>query len=69
MIVKVQRALLSTDGVDRVLIYNHDRSFVYEGGVNEDLKDVLAGRPKAYYEAVMTADGLEIGDEVEAQPW
>lgn len=69
MIVKVQRALMSTDGVDRVLIYNQDRSFVYEGGINEDLADILGDQPKAYYEATLGPNGLEIGEEVKAQPW
>ena len=69
MIVKVQRALVTSDGIARVLIYNRDRSFVYEGGVNEDLVDILGDQSKAYYEATFGPNGLEIGEEVESQPW
>ncbi len=69
MIIKVQMALMSSDGVQRVLIYNHDKSFLYEGGVNEDMVTLMAGRPNAYFEADLGSEGLEIGDEVEEQPW
>jgi hypothetical protein len=69
MIVKVQVSLASSDGVTRVLIYNQSRSFTYEGGVNQDMVETMAGRAKAYFEADMGPGGLEIGDEVEGQDW
>lgn len=69
MIVKVQVSQFSSDGVTRCLIYNADRSFTYEGGLNQDMVDVMAGRPKAYFEAIMGSGGLEIGDEVTEQDW
>ena len=69
MIVKVQRALATTDGIDRVLIYDASRRFAYEGGINEDMVEALGNRPKAYFEAELVEGRLEIGEEVEAQPW
>jgi hypothetical protein len=69
MIVKVQMSQFTSDGVSRVLIYNESKSFTYEGGVNEDMVETMAGRPKAYFEAEMGPEGLEIGAEVEAPDW
>lgn len=69
MIVKVQVSLASSDGVTRVLIYNEDKTFSYEGGVNPDMVEAMNGRPKAYFLASMGPGGLEIGDEVDEQPW
>lgn len=71
MIVKVQASLMTTGPVQRVLVYNEDRTFTYEGGVNDEVfaSMKLYGRPKAYFEAKMTPAGLEIGEEVPAQDW
>lgn len=69
MIVKVQMSLASSDGVRRVLIYDRTRRFSYEGGVNEDVVEMMGGRAKAYFEAGIRNGNLEIGDEVEAQSW
>jgi hypothetical protein len=69
MIVKVQVSIVTTFPTPRVLVYNKDRSFTYEGGINADMIKVLAGRPKAYFKAKMTPEGLEIDEEVPAQDW
>jgi hypothetical protein len=69
VIVKVQVSLASSDGVTRVLIYNQNCTFEYEGGINEDMVETMAGRAKAYFEASMGPDGLEIGEELEDQSW
>lgn len=69
----------------RVLIYNEDESFMYEGGINRDLVEALQCdckltpdcpkcrgfgiRLKAFFEAKIKPDGLEIGDEVPPQDW
>ena len=69
MIVKVQVSLASSDNVTRVLIYNQSRTFEYVGGLNQDMVDVMAGRPKAFFEASMGGDGLSIGAEVPDPGW
>jgi len=69
VIVKVQVSLASSDGVTRCLIYNKDRSFAYEGGLNEDMVKTMAGRPKAYFKATLGSEGLEIWEEMPEQDW
>lgn len=69
MIVKVQTSITTTGPTQRVLVYNEDRSILYEGGINEDMLETMKGRLKAYFEAEVTKDGLEIGDEVPPQDW
>lgn len=69
MIVKVQASINTTASTQRVLVYNEDRSFLYEGGINEDMLETMKGRLKAYFEAEVTKTGLEIGDEVPPQDW
>jgi hypothetical protein len=71
MIVKVQISLESADNVRRVLVYNEDRSFAYQGGINDEVlaSMKLYGRPKAYFEAEVVKGVIEIGEEVEAQDW
>lgn len=69
MIVKVQTSLWSTEPVQRFLLYNKERSLVLEGDVGDVVKLKLYGRYKAYFEARVTDDGLELGEEVAAQDW
>lgn len=69
MILKVQVSLASSDGVTRVLVYNKDRSFTYQGGVNQDMVDTMAGREKAFFEGGIVDGVLEMGDEVEDPGW
>lgn len=68
MVIRVQ-ALEVRDGV--TIVYAHTNFeqpgtayFRYEGGVNADLVEALAGRKEAFFEAEVTWDGLVIGDEV-----
>ncbi|MBX3203212.1 MAG: hypothetical protein KF894_34125 [Labilithrix sp.] len=69
MIVKVQMSLASGDGIRRVLIYDRPRRFQYEGGVNDDVVEMMGDRAKAYFEAGIRDGNLELGPEVEAQSW
>lgn len=69
MIVKVQMSKFSSDGVKRCLIYTKDRAFKYEGGMNDDMVQTMAGRDKAFFEASMGPEGLEIADELPDQGW
>lgn len=68
MIIHVQ-VLEVRDGV--TIIYAHTNIeqpgtsyFRYEGGVNADVVEALAGRSEAFFEAEVTWEGLVIGDEV-----
>jgi excinuclease UvrABC ATPase subunit len=41
VIVKLQMSLATSDDGRRVLVYNEDRSFTYEGGCNQDMIDSM----------------------------
>jgi hypothetical protein len=70
MIIKVQLSLMSSDGLVRMLAYDKERSFTYEAVADDDVLDLMCGRPKAYFEAKINKDKLlEIGEEVEEQDW
>lgn len=69
MILKVEVVGAVEKGVPRIVASTQDRRFKYEGGINQDMVDVLAGREKAFFEASMGPGGLEIGDEVEDPGW
>lgn len=73
MIVKVQMSQFSSDGEQRLLIYNRDRSFLDHLVVTDKLRPLvqrLSGRPKVYFEATLDADrNVELGREVELQRW
>lgn len=70
-IVKVQRPLTSNDPTPHVLIYNEDRSVLYETDMSK--KDIrnLFGRNeyKVYVNAELRGTILHLGDRVEDQPW
>lgn len=52
-IVKVQQALNDPGGV---LIYNADRSLMFEGAGDAELLRHMGNRPKVYYRAAITKD-------------
>lgn len=70
MIVKVQLSLQSSNGVAYMLIYNEDRSVMYETEATEEIKTLMEMRPKAYFEAELDDEKkLIIGKEVKHQKW
>lgn len=68
MIVKVQVSLRSSDG-PQMLIYNEARDVQWEGPLTPDVKKLMHGRDKAYFEAKLIDTLINIRFEVEAQPW
>lgn len=65
-IVKVQIEQSGT----RALIYNEDMTILYEGDATDFVKQGMTPMSKAYFEATLKQDGLlDIGDQVEEQPW
>lgn len=74
MIVKMQQAISTTVKLSsnqvQVLIYNEDKSILYEGALSKkDVKQTLGKRPKAYFEAELVDTRISILKEVEAQNW
>jgi hypothetical protein len=69
MIIKMQVSQASSRPGRMVLVYNQDRSIFYEEPLTDEIAALMYGRPKAYFHADLDGTGLEIGDEVLAQPW
>ncbi len=57
------------DGVTRIVATTRNDVFKYEGGVNPDMVEAMAGRKQAFFEAELKDGGLEIGDEVPDPGW
>lgn len=72
-ILKLQRSLFTSDGIDDVLIYNEDRTttaLLPLDGTN--LEEVFGEEPKVYYLAdVPQADGhfIKLIKQMPEQPW
>ena len=68
MIIKVQISVLSS--AERVLIYDKHRRFTYEGEATPEIKELLAGRPKAFFHAMIDDQKrFEIDGEALWQEW
>lgn len=68
MIIKIQQPPITT-GKPQMLMYNEDRSFMFQSDLSKDIRNLLNGRNKAYFEAEMAGTELNMLDEVEAQGW
>ncbi len=51
MIVKVQLSQSERDGIKRMLVYNNDRSAVYEGEATNEVIDVMQKMQKRFFHA------------------
>jgi len=69
MIVKIQQSLATSEGETQMLVYNEDRSYEFERPLTEWARQVLKGRPKAYFEMEVVPGGFRLLGEVEPQPW
>lgn len=69
-VVKVQSSLYTTGTASQMLVYNEDKSIYYEMELTKEVKRVLAGRPKAYFEFTLTGNNeIRLGKEVVPQNW
>lgn len=68
-VIKIQLSLVSSGGQAQILVYNEDKSFLMQGPPGKDIVDVMAGRPKVFFEAVMGASAIEIGREIPDPGW
>ncbi|MCZ7622388.1 hypothetical protein KsCSTR_20120 [Candidatus Kuenenia stuttgartiensis] len=69
-IVKVQSSLHTTEAVLKMLVYNEDKSIHYEADLTAEVRNLLAGRPKAYFEfALNECSEIRLGKEVAPQNW
>jgi hypothetical protein len=79
-VVKVQRSILDSEGVRKILIYNQDRSVLFEHAESElptNVRELLerelgADWTKFYTQAAIDANGdvgLAFGERLPEQPW
>lgn len=74
MIVKVQVPLNVTAGTEdevrsMALIYNEERSIVFELPVTAPLLGRMRGRHKAFFHALPRRGSIEIGEDAPWQAW
>ena len=66
--IKVQRSLPSSDGQERVLVYNKDRTILQEFDMTGDLKEWFRpGELKLYFEATFNDGVLALRDHLPLQ--
>ena len=70
LVVKVQLALHSSDGVPRCLITNEERTLQYETA-DEGIIKTMAGRPRVYFWAQLEGTFLHLRAETvnQDQDW
>jgi hypothetical protein len=75
-IVKIQVSQYTNTKEKQILIYNKDKTFIYQGDIDEGIEQALKGRVKAYFYArIISADSsitipsLEILREAPTQEW
>lgn len=74
MIVKVQLPLHTTEPEPLALVYNRERTLLVQVPVIGGLVDAMRGtdgrvRPKAFFEATVIHDSVNIEHEVEDPGW
>lgn len=71
MIVKVQASIFTTEPLGpQALVYDKHRKFEWQGPLPASVKDILAGRPKAFFLAHIDEQRqLVLGEEAQWQSW
>ena len=69
MIVKVQLEITSSHQNHRVLIYNKDRSVLWEGDATKELMVMMKGTLKAFFEAKIKNRKIILGRKIPQQEW
>jgi len=59
----------SSDGVQKALIYNKDKSVQDEMEVDDDIKSIMKGRLKVYFRVELVGTRISLGEEVPVQIW
>lgn len=70
MIVKVQISIATNQPNRRVLVYNKDRSIMYEHDATDEVIELVGDYPKAYFKAHLDKyKKLVLDERVEDQDW
>jgi hypothetical protein len=56
MIVKVQLSQFDSQGRTMMLVYNEDRSIMYEDEATKPIIDAMSGEPKKFFHAELIPD-------------
>jgi hypothetical protein len=57
VVVKVQQSIVTSETKRQVLVYNQDRSIMWQGDITPDLRKVLGDDLKSYWYATVMKDG------------
>lgn len=69
MVVKIQASLASNAGYQSMLVYDESRDFFVEREILPEIKKLLRGRPKAYFEIELKDTIMHINKEVSNPGW
>ena len=69
MIIKVQLSLTTSYEKQQMMAYNQDESVLIQEDASKDMKDIMHGRPKAFFNAEMVDGKLTINGEAPWQDW
>lgn len=69
MIVKVQRSISSSAGVDTVLIYDQARTHLEVRALDKELTQKMGSAYKCYFQAELHKGSLKLGKRTRSQNW
>ena len=70
MIVKVQVSTFDSSGRKRVLVYDEQQTFRFEGDLDPDTELLMGGRAKAFFHArIDNQKRIALGEGAPWQPW
>jgi hypothetical protein len=68
-IVKVQQSGITNAPAMQMLVYNKNHDIEYQADLTPAVRKKLAGRPKAYFNAILRGTIIQINEEVPEQNW
>jgi len=69
VIVKIQISLASSDGQSWAMIYDQSKTRIAQFEPPKLLLDIMKGRPKAFFYAILVNDKFVIEEEAPWQEW
>lgn len=69
MIVKVQLTLATTTGARQMLVYDRDKTLVYEDTASREVLSLMVDEDKAFFTAEVRHEILHLGARVPDPGW
>jgi len=69
VLVKIQKSIVTTHKRPQVLVYNKDKSVMWEGDLTKEVEALMKNETKAYFEAKLEGTKVVIGSRVSEQCW